>query len=80
MGQDRNRVDIEVEATGGTRVGVGDPVTRGQDLGMAPDFAGRVLSPVDGVVETIGFNPGTHRFEISIRVAGEDAREHAREH
>ena len=68
LSQDRNRVDIEVEATGGTRVGVGDHVVRGQDLGVALDFAGRVLSPVDGVVEAIGFNPGTHRFEISIRV------------
>ncbi|MEA4883165.1 MAG: hypothetical protein VB144_05840 [Clostridia bacterium] len=63
-----NRVEVEVEATGGIRVGLGDRVTRGQDLGIAPDFGGRALSPVDGVVEAIGFNPGTHRFEMTIRV------------
>lgn len=63
------RVEVEVEATGGVRVQPGDTVRRGQALGAAPDFRGPLCSPVDGVVEAVGFNPATHRFEISIKVS-----------
>jgi hypothetical protein len=57
---------IEVEATGGTSVAPGDKVRRGQDLGTSPDFSGRVMCPIDGLVEACRFDPGTHRFKIII--------------
>ncbi|MGE5592844.1 MAG: hypothetical protein ACM3X3_04060 [Betaproteobacteria bacterium] len=59
-------VTVAVEATGGTRVGPGDRVRRGQDLGVAPGFGGRVLCPVSGTVEACGFDPRRHVFEITI--------------
>ena len=59
-------VTVTVEATGGTSVGPGDRVRRGQDLGLAPDFDGRVLSPVSGVVKACGFDAERHVFEITI--------------
>ncbi len=34
---------------------------------MALNFSGRVLSPIDGIVQAVGFNSATHRFEITIR-------------
>jgi Na+-translocating ferredoxin:NAD+ oxidoreductase RnfC subunit len=57
---------IEVEATGGTSVAPGDKVRCGQDLGTSPDFSGRVMCPIDGLVEACRFDPGTHRFKIII--------------
>ena len=65
---ERAAIEVEVEATGGVNVQLGDRISRGQALGLAPAFSGPVVSPADGVVAAIGFNPTTHRFEISIRV------------
>jgi len=59
-------VTVTIEATGGTSVGPGDRVRRGQDLGLAPDFDGRVLSPVPGIVKACGFDAERHVFEITI--------------
>ena len=59
---ERAAIEVEVEATGGVNVQLGDRISRGQALGLAPDFSGPVVSPADGVVAAIGFNPTTHRF------------------
>ena len=54
---ERAAIEVEVEATGGVNVQLGDRISRGQALGLAPDFSGPVVSPADGVVAAIGSTP-----------------------
>lgn len=60
------RIIVEVEATGGVTVRPQDKVVQGQDLGLSPDFKGRVVAPVSGKVEWCAFRPDKHVFEICI--------------
>ena len=58
---ERAAIEVEVEATGGVNVQLGDRISRGQALGLAPDFSGPVVSPADGVVAP---SASTHHAQV----------------
>jgi len=58
---------LHVEASFGVKVKVGDRVKQGEELGMSPNMSGPLVSPVDGTVSDISFNPKEHTFVIMIK-------------
>jgi len=58
---------LNVDATFGVKVKVGDIVKKGMELGKIPDNKGTLLSPESGVVSNIYFNPQNHTLEIKIK-------------
>lgn len=57
---------LQVGATFGATVKVGDQVKKGQRLGTARDFKTPVLSPVDGRVKKVSFDADEHVFVVTI--------------
>ena len=58
---------LNVEASFGVKVKVGDRVKKGMELGMNPNAQGTLVSPVSGSVSDISFNPRNHTLEIKIK-------------
>jgi len=58
---------LEVGATSGLKVKVGDEVKKGVTIGISPDLSKSVLSPLYGVVEEISFDGQRHVFLVRIR-------------
>ena len=57
---------INIDATFGAEVKVGDRIKAGQRLGVGPDCGQRVFSEVGGLVREIVFDPQEHQFVVVI--------------
>lgn len=57
---------LNVDASFGVKVKVGEKVKKGKELGKNPDDNGTLVSPVSGIVSNISFNPESHTLEIKI--------------
>jgi Na+-translocating ferredoxin:NAD+ oxidoreductase RnfC subunit len=60
---------VQIDATYGLTVEVGDYVRRGERLGNVPGAPTACVCPVDGTVESIRFDGERHEFVISITPA-----------
>ena len=60
-------IKINVDATFGTEVKVGDIIEVGQQLGVMPGCGEPVMCEKKGVVREIIFDPEDHRFMIVIK-------------
>ena len=58
---------VNIDATFGTEVKVGDVVQAGQKLGIKPDCFEPEVCRKKGAVEEIIFDPAEHSFQIVIR-------------
>lgn len=63
---------MEVEATPGAAVRVGQRVRRGQKIGMARDAHTEVVSPADGVVRTVEFNRYENHYTVNVISQGRE--------
>lgn len=57
---------MEVEQTPGAQVKVGDRVVKGQTIGLARDLRTAVISPDDGIVRRIEFNPVENSITVNV--------------
>jgi Na+-translocating ferredoxin:NAD+ oxidoreductase RnfC subunit len=57
---------MEVEQTPGPQVQVGDRVVKGQTIGLARDLQTAVISPDDGIVRRIEFNPVENSITVNV--------------
>jgi len=57
---------INVDATFGTEVKIGDIVAVGQQLGIKPGSAQRVTNKIKGLVKEIKFDSEEHQLQIII--------------
>ncbi len=62
---------MEVEQTPGPQVKVGDRVVKGQTIGLARDLQTAVISPDDGVVRRIEFNPVENSITVNVLSAAQ---------
>ncbi len=58
---------LQVEATSGIKIKVGDRVKKGEKVGLSPGPNNSVLSPREGIVEDIAFDSEKHMFAIRLR-------------
>ncbi len=58
---------LQVEATPGIKIKVGDRVKKGEKVGLSPDLNNSVLSPREGIVEDIAFEGAKHMFVIRLK-------------
>lgn len=59
-------IKINIDATFGTKVKVGDKIAVGQQLGVMPSCGEPVISEKTGVVKEIIFDPEEHQFMMVI--------------
>lgn len=59
-------VTLRVEASFGTAVKPGDRVRKGDRVGIDPKLKQWVLSPIEGKVVSVEFDPETHHFIVKI--------------
>ena len=63
---------LEVEATRGIKVKVGDRVKKGEKIDLVSQVSDPVLSPAEGIVEEISFDDRKHMFVIRLNSHGDD--------
>jgi Na+-translocating ferredoxin:NAD+ oxidoreductase RnfC subunit len=61
-----SRISLNVDATCGLAVKVGDRVEAGDRIGNAPETGQPVETPVSGVVASVDFQSDDHSFLVAI--------------
>lgn len=64
-------VTVILEASRGCLRKPGEKVRKGDKLGILPGFAGDALSPVDGIIKSVGFSSDTHTLWVVIGIRAE---------
>ncbi|MGE5599170.1 MAG: hypothetical protein ACM3XS_07300 [Bacteroidota bacterium] len=59
---------LRVEASQGCLVARGERVRRGQPVGAPLEGPGQVLSPGEGTVTAVGFDPAAHAYVVEIEL------------